>query len=69
MGGYGVANVNGGVRALIALTDAALARCDPLKDCKGLVSSGGARSMGVTSTTAALAMVCGCFVGLQTAFA
>ncbi|KAL8941988.1 MAG: hypothetical protein Q9216_001921 [Gyalolechia sp. 2 TL-2023] len=38
MGGYGVEYVNGGVRALIALTDAAVAACNPLKDCKGLIS-------------------------------
>ncbi|KAL8867719.1 MAG: hypothetical protein Q9174_005476, partial [Haloplaca sp. 1 TL-2023] len=33
MGGYGVEYVNGGVRALVALRDAAVAGCDPLKDC------------------------------------
>ena len=65
MGGYGVANVNGGVRALIALADAAVARYNPLKDCKGFMNHSGARRMEVTSTTAALAVVCGCLVGLQ----
>ena len=63
MGGYGVSNVNGGVRALIALTDAAMARCNPLKDCKGL-TSGEARSTKITSTTIALAVLGGCLTGL-----
>ncbi|KAL8992064.1 MAG: hypothetical protein Q9169_007400 [Polycauliona sp. 2 TL-2023] len=41
MGGYGVEYVNGGVRALVALADAAVAKCNPLKDCKGLRGGGG----------------------------
>ncbi|KAL9631093.1 MAG: hypothetical protein Q9204_004395 [Flavoplaca sp. TL-2023a] len=43
MGGYGVEYVNGGVRALVALADAAAAHCNPLNDCKGLTSDGGGR--------------------------
>ena len=68
MGGYGVSNVNGGVRTLLALTDAAVARCNPLKDCKGLISDGGPRLLEGTSTTTILAVVCGCFVGLNDIF-
>lgn len=63
MGGYGVEYVNGGVRALVALADAAVAACNPLKDCKGLMSDGGQRSLGVSSAKTALAVVCGCLVG------
>ncbi|KAI4174143.1 MAG: hypothetical protein LQ343_002478 [Gyalolechia ehrenbergii] len=66
MGGYGVAYVNGGVRALIALADATVAACNPLKDCKGLISDGGQRSLGDLSTKTALAIVCGGFVVLYT---
>ena len=62
MGGYGVANVNGGVRALIALTDAAMAHCNPLKDCK-VLTSGEARSTGLTPKAIALAVLCGCMTG------
>lgn len=64
MGGYGVANVNGGVRALIALTDAAIARCNPLEDCKGLLTGGEARSRGFGSMTIASAVLCGCMTGI-----
>lgn len=64
MGGYGVANVNGGVRALIALTNAAIARCNPLEDCKGLLTSGEARSIGLSSMTICSAVLCGCVTGL-----
>lgn len=65
MGGYGVEYVNGGVRALVALSDAAMAACNPLKDCKGLISDGGERSLGFSSaTTAPLSVVCGCLVGV-----
>ena len=63
MGGYGVANVNGGVRAIIALTDATIARCNPLKDCGGLISGGGQRMFGASYTTTALAILCGCLAG------
>ncbi|KAL8660126.1 MAG: hypothetical protein Q9202_006782 [Teloschistes flavicans] len=67
MGGYGVEYVNGGVKALIDLTDAAVAGCNPLllKDCKGLISDGGSRSLGLSSATTALVVVCGCVVGLK----
>ena len=65
MGGYGVANVNGGVRALVALADAAVIKCNPLKDCKGLISDGGARLGGRSTATVTLATVCGCLVGLS----
>lgn len=58
MGGYGVENVNGGVRALIALADATVAACNPLKDCRGLINDGGQRS-GASSATTALAVICG----------
>ena len=60
MGGYGVANVNGGVRAIIALTDAAVARCNPLRNCEELINDGGQRLLGASSTTTALAILCGC---------
>ena len=64
MGGYGVEYVNGGVRALVALTDAAVAACNPLKDCgKGLTSEGGQRLLGWT--TGLLSLVCGGLVGLN----
>ncbi|KAL8676266.1 MAG: hypothetical protein Q9186_007204 [Xanthomendoza sp. 1 TL-2023] len=43
MGGYGVEYVNGGVRALVALADATVAACNPLVDCKGLMSDAGQR--------------------------
>ncbi len=65
MGGYGVEYVNGGVRALVALTDAAVAACNPLKDCKGLISDGGQRLLGGSSATTALSIVCGWLVGLN----
>ncbi|KAL8698057.1 MAG: hypothetical protein Q9201_006783 [Fulgogasparrea decipioides] len=65
MGGYGIEYVNGGVRALIALTDATVAACNPLKDCKGLISDGGQQLLGDSSATTALAVVCGCLVGLN----
>ncbi|KAL8904089.1 MAG: hypothetical protein Q9171_007176 [Xanthocarpia ochracea] len=65
MGGYGVEYVNGGVRALVALTDAAVAACNPLKDCKGLISDGGQRLLGGSSATIALSIVCGWLVGLN----
>ena len=68
MGGYGVANVNGGVRAIIALTDAAMASCNPLKDCEGLISNGGQRLLGASSTTTALAILCGCLAGGNNVF-
>ncbi|KAL9026358.1 MAG: hypothetical protein Q9196_004967 [Gyalolechia fulgens] len=66
MGGYGVEYVNGGVRALIALADAAMATCNPLKDCTGLISDGGQRALGDSSTKTALAIVCGCLGVLNT---
>ena len=65
MGGYGVEYVNGGVRALVALTDAAVAACNPLKDCKGLISDGGQRLLGGSSATTALSIVCGWLVALN----
>ncbi|KAL8835099.1 MAG: hypothetical protein Q9170_003455 [Blastenia crenularia] len=65
MGGYGVEYVNGGVRALIALTDAAVAACNPLKDCKGLMSDGGHRSLGGSSATTCLTVVCAGLTGLN----
>ncbi|KAL8961513.1 MAG: hypothetical protein Q9193_001943 [Seirophora villosa] len=65
LGGYGVKSVNGAVRALVALTDAAVAGCNPLKDCKGFLSDGGQRSLGASSATTVLAVVCGCLVGLN----
>lgn len=68
MGGYGVEYVNGGVRALVALTDAAVAACNPLKDCKGLISDGGQQLLGGSSTTTALAIVCGCLTVLNILF-
>lgn len=64
IGGYGVEYVNGGVRALVALTDAAVAACNPLKDCKGLISDGGRRLLGDLSATTP-AVVCGFLVGLH----
>lgn len=67
MGGYGVANVNGGVRAVIALADAAAAKCDLFKDCKGLISDAGPRLRSATSSSA-LAVVCGCLIGLNLVF-
>lgn len=63
MGGYGVEYVNGGVRALIAMADATVAGCNPLKDCKGSVNDGGQR-LGDPSAKTALAVVCGCLVVL-----
>ncbi|KAI4128081.1 MAG: hypothetical protein LQ341_006714, partial [Variospora aurantia] len=66
MGGYGVEYTNGGVRALIALVDAAKATCNPLKDCKGLISDGGQRALGESSGKIALAAFCGCLVVLST---
>ena len=68
MGGYGVANVNGGVRAIIALTDAAMAKCNPLKDCKGLISDGGQRLLGASYRTTALAILCGCLAAGNNVF-
>ncbi|KAL8908167.1 MAG: hypothetical protein Q9207_000990 [Kuettlingeria erythrocarpa] len=68
MGGYGVEYVNGGVRALIALADATVAACNPLKDCKGLVSDSGQRSLRMSSLKTALAVVCGCLVGSNMLF-
>ncbi|KAL8754589.1 MAG: hypothetical protein Q9184_005068 [Pyrenodesmia sp. 2 TL-2023] len=68
IGGYGVEYVNGGVRALVALADAAVAACDPLQDCKGLMSDGGQPSPGVSSAKTALAVVCGCLVGVNMLF-
>ncbi|KAL9594511.1 MAG: hypothetical protein Q9219_006993 [cf. Caloplaca sp. 3 TL-2023] len=67
MGGYGVEYVNGGVRALVALTDAAVAACNPLKDCKGLISDGGGKLLDSAATTA-LAVLCGCLTSLNTIF-
>lgn len=67
MGGYGVANVNGGVRAVIALADAAAAKCDLFMECKGLVSDAGPRLLSATSTFA-LAVVGGCLIGLNLVF-
>lgn len=68
MGGYGVANVNGGVRAIIALTDAAMAKCNPLKDCKGLISDGGQRLLVASYRTTALAILCGCLAAGNNVF-
>ncbi|KAI4202063.1 MAG: hypothetical protein LQ350_002852 [Teloschistes chrysophthalmus] len=70
MGGYGVEYVNGGVRALVALADAAVAACNPLKDCKGLISDAGERSLGVSlaATGSVLSVVCGCLVGVYNFF-
>ncbi|KAL8717065.1 MAG: hypothetical protein Q9225_005663 [Loekoesia sp. 1 TL-2023] len=68
IGGYGVEYVNGGVRALVALTDAAVAACNPLKDCKGLINDGGQQLLVRSSATTALAVVCGCLVGLNILF-
>ena len=65
VGGYGVEYVNGGVRALVALTDAAVAACNPLKDCKGLINDGGQRLLGDSMATSTLAVVCGCLMGLN----
>ena len=65
IGGYGVEYVNGGVRALVVLTDAAVAACNPLKDCKGLINDGGPRLLGDSMATVALAVTCGCLVGLN----
>ncbi|KAL8780124.1 MAG: hypothetical protein Q9213_006608 [Squamulea squamosa] len=67
MGGYGVEYVNGGVRALIALADATVAACNPLKDCKGLISDAGQR-LGDSSARTALAVVCGCLAVLSSVF-
>ncbi|KAL9576415.1 MAG: hypothetical protein Q9212_007117 [Teloschistes hypoglaucus] len=64
MGGYGVEYVNGGVRALVALSDAVMAACNPLKDCKGLIGDGKERSLGSSLGTTALSVVCGCLVGV-----
>ena len=58
MGGYGVAQVNGGVRALVALADAAVAQCNLLEDCKGLIS-GGLPTMKMEGATAVLAVIAG----------
>ncbi|KAL8771476.1 MAG: hypothetical protein Q9209_003146 [Squamulea sp. 1 TL-2023] len=63
MGGYGVEYVNGGVRALIALADATVAGCNPLKDCKGVISDGGQR-FGGSSANIALVVGCGCLAVL-----
>lgn len=64
MGGYGVEYVNGGVRALVALADAAEGACNPLKDCKGLMNDGGGR-LGEGMMIKAFAVVaCGWVVGL-----
>ncbi|KAL8916680.1 MAG: hypothetical protein Q9208_008380 [Pyrenodesmia sp. 3 TL-2023] len=63
VGRYGVEYVNGGVRALVALADAAVAACNPLEDCKGLMSDAGQPSPGIASAKTALAVVCGCLVG------
>ncbi|KAL9610000.1 MAG: hypothetical protein Q9167_005273 [Letrouitia subvulpina] len=67
MGGYGVENVNGGVRALINLADAAVAGCNPLKDCKGLIGGGGQRPLEGAFKTWAIAF--GILVSLLYAFA
>lgn len=66
MGGYGVEYTNGGVRALIALVDAAKATCNPLKDCKGLISDGGQRALGESSAKITLAVFCGCLAVICT---
>ena len=68
MGGYGVANVNGGVRAIIALTDAAMARCNPLINCEGSISDGGQQLLGASYTTTAMALLCGCLAGAINVF-
>lgn len=68
MGGYGVEYVNGGVRALVALADAAVAKCNPLKDCKGVMSDGGGRLGGSSTVMTAMAVVWGWVVGLDMVF-
>lgn len=68
MGGYGVEYVNSGVRALVALADAAVAECNPLKDCKGLMSDGGGRLGGDSTVMTAMAVVWGWVVGLDMVF-
>lgn len=64
MGGYGVEYVNGGVRALVALADAAEAACNPLKDCKGLISGGEKFLVEGMMIKALMAVVGGWVVGL-----
>ncbi|KAL8812540.1 MAG: hypothetical protein Q9223_007266 [Gallowayella weberi] len=59
MGGYGVEYVNGGVRALVALADAATAGCNPLVDCKGLMNDGGKRLLEGLNVKIAAAVGCG----------
>lgn len=68
MGGYGVANVNGGVRALLDLANAAVAKCNPLKDCQRFISGGARSVVGVTSKRVALAVACGCLASLNNVF-
>ena len=65
MGGYGVEYVNGGVRALVALADAAVAHCNPLKDCKGLKSDGGGRLGASWNVVGVMGVVWGLFLGLN----
>lgn len=64
MGGYGVEYVNGGVRALVALADAAVAECNPLKDCKGLMSNSGGRLGADWKVMSVMAAIPGYLVGL-----
>lgn len=65
MGGYGVEYVNGGVRALVALADAAVAECNPLKDCKGLMSDGGGRLGASWNVMGVMGVVWGLLLGLN----
>ncbi|KAL8980165.1 MAG: hypothetical protein Q9205_004674 [Flavoplaca limonia] len=65
MGGYGVEYVNGGVRALVALADAAVAHCNPLKDCNGSTSDGGGRLGASYKVMGFMAVVWGLLLGLN----
>ena len=58
-GGYGVAAVNGGVRAMVALADAAVAGCGDLERCKGLFQGDGGKGKEMGLTTKALGLAGG----------
>ena len=59
MGGYGVEAVNGGVRAMVALSDAAVAGCGKLDGCKGLFQGDGGKGKEMGLATKALGLAGG----------